>query len=36
VQVGKRADVLLLRVNGEPGAYDVDVVNTFVGGRMVK
>lgn len=36
IQVGKRADVVLLRVNGEPGAYDVDVVNTFVGGRMVK
>ncbi len=36
IQVGKRADVVLLRVNGAQGAYDVDVVNTFVGGRQVK
>jgi N-acetylglucosamine-6-phosphate deacetylase len=36
IQVGKRADVALIRVDGEPGEYDVEVVNTFVGGRMVK
>jgi N-acetylglucosamine-6-phosphate deacetylase len=36
IQVGKRADVLLLRVQGEPGQYDCQVVNTFVGGRLVK
>jgi hypothetical protein len=36
IQVGKRADVALIRVDGDPGEYDVQVVNTFVGGRMVK
>jgi N-acetylglucosamine-6-phosphate deacetylase len=36
IQVGKRADVALMRVDGEPGDYDVQVVNTFVGGRLVK
>ena len=36
IQVGKRADVALIRVDGEPGQYDVQVVNTFVGGRLVK
>ena len=36
IQVGKRGDVALIRLEGEPGAYDVQVVNTFVGGRLVK
>jgi N-acetylglucosamine-6-phosphate deacetylase len=36
IQVGKRADVALIRVDGEPGEYDVQVVSTFVGGRLVK
>ena len=36
IQVGKRADVALIRIDGEPGQYDVEVAHTFVGGRMVK
>lgn len=36
IQVGKRADVALIRVDGEPGQYDVGVVSTFVGGRLVR
>ena len=35
IQVGKRADVALIRVQGEPGEYDVQVQSTFVGGRLV-
>ena len=34
IQVGKRADIALLRLGGEPGAYDVDVSRVFVGGRL--
>jgi len=36
IQIGKRADVALIRVDGGPGQYDVRVENTFVRGRLVK
>lgn len=35
LQVGKRADVALVRLVGQPGAYEVDVERVFVGGRLV-
>ena len=34
VQVGKRADLAVIRLDGEPGYYDVAVTHTFVGGRL--
>ena len=33
VQVGKRADLAVIRLAGEPGMVDVNVEHTFVGGR---
>jgi len=35
LQVGKRADIVLCRVMGHPGEYDLDVEHVFVGGRLV-
>lgn len=36
IQVGKRADIALIRLDGEPGRYRVRVDQVFVGGRPVK
>ncbi len=36
IQVGKRADVALIRLEGEPGAYGVRTDHVFVKGRRIK
>jgi len=36
IQVGKRADVAVIRLDGEPGAYDVLVDHVFVKGKLAK
>ena len=34
LQVGKRADLALVRLVGQPGEYEIDVEHVFVGGRL--
>jgi len=36
IQVGKRADVALIRLEGEPGAYSVRAEQVFVRGRPIR
>ena len=35
LQVGKRADLQVVRLIGQPGAYDIDIEQVFQGGRLV-
>lgn len=35
LQVGKRADLAVIRLHGKPGRYHTTVEHTFVGGRLV-
>jgi len=35
LEIGKRADVTMLKIEGEPGAYGVDVKSVLVAGRPV-
>ena len=36
LQVGKRADIALVRIVGQPGEYEIDVEHVFVGGRLMQ
>jgi len=35
LQVGKRADVQVVRLIGQPGAYEIEIEQVFQGGRLV-
>ncbi len=36
IQVGKRADIALIKLEGEPGTYDAKISDVLVRGRLVK
>jgi hypothetical protein len=35
IMIGKRADLVVMRLLGEPGAYRPEIRHVFVGGREV-